>query len=327
MTFAIFGKREPMPNPANPKVGASVEGITLFDGWANPRLLDYASINFSGGWLDSAAISPTNKHLLDLSYCRWDFSKFHYQNGLIEVTGPSLPGMVGDKFKVFTLDIVTGAVTYHPGNLNDPNVHVSSQALNAARNEMMVTLWDHQGRADAQLARSVLSASWSQSTLMAEPPVNTPANDDNGFLSPGIIYLDSNRDGPNRVFQTIQVGGEWLPPGQTPGLWTLDSNDYQPSVSPNGSQMYWTSQRGGTYGIYAGDRDTLTGIITNARPLALLPYTQPMLGKAALIGEFTVAEFPNKFLGYFMCGICDGVDVNGSPNSAALKVCLMSKAK
>lgn len=324
---------------SNPKVGEAVAGVTLFDGWKDPRVLDIATINIGSGWTDSLSVSPDGKNLY-FAYSKLDFSKFYYSNAAVqEYSGASRPGMIGDKFKIFTANPVSGEVSYHPGNLSDKNVQATSQALNEAGDMLITALWEYQGKggSDPELALSKkINGTW---TVPVSLPFNTPCRDDNPFIvgtqSDYVLYFESDRvdeagtkcGGKRRIFQTIYTEGKFLPPALTPGLSTVkDGEDTQPSVSPNGKEMYWTSIRNSTWGIYAGDRSLKTGEITNVRSLALLNLTPPFLGKMVLIGEANVAEFGDKYLMYFMCAVADA-EKDGKPTSAPLKVCVMRKDK
>src|SRR5262249_13570590 len=116
------------------------------------------------------------------------------------------------------------------------------------------------------------------------------------------------------------TSGGYTTPVLVSGLSTSSSIDTQPSVSPDGTTIYWTSNRNGATGIFAG---TLNGnnALKSVHAVATISYAANSTGRIVYIGEATIAQSATIQLMYFMCGIAQ----DSAAKTVKTSVCVARK--
>ena len=333
----------PAVDPWNAPVGAPIEGVTLSDGWTDLREVP-APVNISGGWTDSVAVSANGTRLY-FGYGRWDFTEFYNSNStVLNPSGPVRSGMTGDNFKMFRADLgINGwTVSYVPFN-GASNVDEFAASPNVAEDVIVFSRFVG-GTGDIYYTLKT-GDTWSTPVAFpSSPPINTPCNDDNPFVvgsltTGGTVYFESNRvDAAATACGSIRHiyyteyspagGGSFSAVQLVPGLngAGVSDEDVQPFVTPDKSKAYWTAIRSTSpaYGVFSADLSG--GSYTNVHPVALPTYAPPFTGKTVLIGEANVAEVPQGWLMYMMCGIAQS-ESGGQPRDVQLKVCVARKLR
>src|SRR6266702_1522897 len=328
-------------DPWNAPVGAPIAGVTLLDGWTDLREVP-APVNISGGWTDSVAVSADGTSLF-FGYGRWDFPEFYNSNSkVLDPTGPVRPGMTGNNFKMFRADLgINGwTVSFVPFN-GAPDVDEFAASPNLAEDVIVFSRFVG-GTGDIYYTLKT-GDTWSTPVAFPpSPPINTPCNDDNPFVvgsltTGGTVYFESNRvDAAATACGSIRHiyyteyspagGGSFSPVQLVPGLngSGVADEDTQPFITPDKSKAYWTGIRSAAYGVFSADLSG--GNYINVHPIALPTFVPPFAGKTVLIGEANVAEVPQGWLMYMMCGIAQS-ESGGQPRDVQLKVCVARKLR
>ena len=335
------GDNPPPVDPWNAPVGAPIAGVTLSDGWTDLREVP-APVNISGGWTDSVAVSASGTTLF-FGYGRWDFPEFYNSNSTVfNPTGPLRPGMTGDYFKMFRADLgINGwTVSYVPFN-GASTVDEFAASPNVAE-DVIVFIRFVGGTGDIYYTLKTADTWSTPIALPSFPPINTPCNDDNPFvvgsLAAGLtLYFESNRVDPGgttcgsirHVYYTEYSpagGGSFSAVQLVPGLNGAGASDEdtQPFVTPDKSKAYWTGIRSAAYGVFSADLSG--GNYVNVHPVAVPTSASPFTGNTVLIGEANVAEVPQGWLMYMMCGIAQS-ESGGQPRDVQLKVCVARKLR
>ena len=328
-------RNEQLMDPWNAPLGAPVEGATLYDGWHDLREVP-GPVNVDGGWTDSVMVTRNGRRLY-YGYTRYDFWEFFFSittptaAGIQWIpSGPQRPGMTGDAFKIFQADLGPRGwmESFHPVN-GDPVLAEASAAVNLAEDLIVFNRFPT-GLPRELFYSSRTAVGWS--TPMAVPGVASACDDDNGFVVGDLLhgatfYFESRRVDPaagscgslHRICRTyFPPAGPNTPVEFLPGLGTAD-DDTQISVSPDQKEIYWTSVRGGKYGIFTADLQA-NGSYGNIRPVVTGVTASPYRGKLTFMGEANIARVPQGELMYLMCGIAGG-DSNGYPINLRLKIC------
>lgn len=333
-------------NPWNASVAEIVNGVTYYDGWQDLRVLP-APVNISGGWTDSVHIASHGKSAY-FTYSKQDAWTFMNSGGTQHLyNGPSRdPLMTVNDFRIFRADMTpTGwKVVYHGVNSNDANYPEASPSTNVAEDFMIFTRWSFTPPSDGNLYYSKKeNGVWSAAQII--PGINTACEDDNGFvvgdLNTGIhIFFESMRlndagtscGGKKHIYYSYfdpANGGSLTPVVKVAGLNGTDANDedQQFYVSPDLSKAYWTAVRSNLFGIVTADRQP-DGSYANMQLVMHPDYTlaTPYAGRVVWVGEANVAEVPEGWLLYMMCGIAEG-DLNGQPDRVRLNICRMKKPR
>lgn len=337
----------PTVDPWNAPVGDPVQGVTLFDGWQDLRVLP-APVNVVGGWTDSAAISNNGKSLY-FTYSQIDaFQYITYKN--MVVNGPTRTGMTALGMKNFRADLTsTGwVVNYLPDPINSPDYNFADCSLspNADENLLVFARSTVTPSGKSQLYYSVKSAGvWSIPAAIPSPVNSGICNDDNGFVigsaaTGADLYFESDRAdaagtscGTNRhIFYTHYDpgnGGSFSPVQKVSGINGAGANDSdtQPFFSQDKTRAYWTALRGSPfyYGVVTADRQP-DGSYANTRPIATPTISSPYTGKVVLLGEANIVELPQGSLMYMICGIAQS-ELNGKPYNTQLSVCVARKPR
>jgi hypothetical protein len=308
------------PPPVTPwgaPTGAALTGVTLGDGWQDLRALS-APLEIPQGWTDSLYAMPNGRTLL-FAYEQTDFFQF-YHAGTTALTGPALAGVSPPTFKIFEADLGSAdwQVSLHPINAADPNVVEASPAANATGDVLVFTVFETTGRAHLMWSKH-RAGGWDPP---APAPFNSAAcNDDNakvvGDLATGLtFYFESTRGdlagtgatcGARRIYAVsyaLGVFGAVVPvPGIVPG-----DDDSQPSLSPDGQTLYWTSVRSTGYGVWAATRQA-DGSFGAPRMVAEPTTFGTFAGHVVFIGEASEVDLPEGSLLYMMCGVA--LDTHG----------------
>lgn len=331
----------------NAPVGAALNGVTLAEGWQDLREVP-APVNVSGGWTDSVAVTSDGKALL-FGYSRADFSIFHDSLNagapVFNYTGPVRPGMTGDKFKIFRADLgaTSWSVLFQPFN-GDPDVNEAAASTNVLQDLVVFTRFDSNGVGDIYFT-SKSGGVWSAPTALP-PGINTSCKEDNPFVVGSIsagatLYFESNRvdnaatacdtsGHNNHIYYTTydpSGGGSFSPVQKVNGINGVANgdDDTQVFVTPDKTSVYWTALRVGTaYGVFTADLSG--GNYINVRQIVTPNYGSPHIGKVHLIGEANVAEVPEGWLMYMMCGVAQN-EVAGQATEIVLKVCRARKPR
>ncbi|HEX7927095.1 MAG TPA: hypothetical protein VF678_05850, partial [bacterium] len=280
-------------------VGATVKGVTIFDGWEDLRVIP-APVNVKGGWTDSVAVTADGEHML-FGYSTFDFPKLnvglHLTPPVVNFvkTGARRTGQTTDDFQIFQADLSNGkwGVTKQPAGNN--SYSEASASYNEDRGLMVFSRFDATTH-DATLWAAVYNgSSWEAPFplpgyldadgvyINAATSTHCPGEggDDNGFIIgpstlPVTLYWESHRGsvdgttcgGGRHIYKSTYNGSSWTPVELVPGVGE-GVDDSQVSFSPDGMTAYWTSVRVYnsvlTYSLFTGDWDG--GTYANIRPL------------------------------------------------------------
>jgi hypothetical protein len=323
-------------------VGDLVQGVTLFDGWSDLRVLP-APVNVDGGWTDSAAISNDGKTLY-FTYTRYSIADLIDGVGFTS-TGPARPGMTGEAMKNFKATLENGAWVVQsqlPAPFNSASgTWESSLSPNAAEDLIIWSRWDSSlTKASLYYSYKQSDGTWTAAAALPSPINNSNCNNDNGFVvgsvSTGVdIYWESDRTDINcsaggakkHIYHSYFNAGTGLFSAveSVAGVNGTDPNDedQQFFVTSDKKQAYWTAVRSSFYGLYTAD---LVGTAyMNARPVAHGTTSSPFTGKLTFLGEINVTETTQGWLAYFMCGIASRE--SGVSHGVHLSVCRMKKER
>lgn len=344
-------------------VGKLVQGATLSDGWKDLRYVPAPVNVSGGWTDSVAVTPDGRHLYFGYSrydFALFNISVRDTPSSLVfDVTGPARLGVTADVFKIFRADLAGAGWTLAYPDVNDPDPAVSeaSASVNEAQDLMVYSEFAANG--DATLYAATLSGgSWSSlgalssygdpSGIYINDAANCPgeSGDDNGFIignysSQVTLYWESHRGsvdgttcgGKRHIYQSTftNATGTWSTIQIVPGLADLadpnfgESDDSQVSFSPDGATAYWTSIRTysgtPTYGIFTADWDG--SAYTNVRLIVNHTTSPPNTGNLLAQGELNVAEVPEGWIGYFMCGVAQSED----DHDLVLSVCRMRKPK
>jgi hypothetical protein len=323
-------------------VGALIQGATLSDGWYDLREAG-GGLNLNGGWTDSVAVSSDGQSLL-FSYSRYDFSQFQDSLGLTwVVTGAPRTGMTGDYFKMFSAKLSADRwdVSFLPFN-GSPTEHEFAASANTADDIIVFSRWIS-GKGDLFFSiktNGVWGPPLSIGAVTGGSQVNSACSDDNGFIvgsmETGIrLYFESDRadlmgtscGGNTHIYYSDfdPITNSFSPVQLVPGINGSGptDKDFQPFFSKDKSKAYWTVLRSNDYGVYSADLSP-GGTYTNLRSVVRPTFTSPFVGKLVLVGEANVAEVPEGWLMYMMCGIAQS-ESSGKATQIELKICVARK--
>jgi hypothetical protein len=242
------------PSPA-PPTGDPITGLTLGDGWTDPRALP-EPVDTSG-WEDSSIISADGTRLY-FAYTQYDYGAL--QNGQLVVTGPARPGEPGPQFNIYEATVDAGAWIVTPSTVNSTDASVSSASEGVTDPQSTMVFVRYVGSSiDIYLTQKV-GGVWS--TPQALPaPINTPCVEDNAAISGDgtILYFDSNRSDPlgtscnanqsstgRTIYRSTLVQGMWTTPVPVPG-------------APNEGDWHWQGYSRDPSDFYWAGHDTTCG--------------------------------------------------------------------
>ena len=308
-------------SPWTAPTGASLDGVTLSDGWQDLRALS-PPLELPGGWTDSLFAMPDGRHLL-FAYEQVDFFDFFISKGMDqEITGPPLAGTSPRTFQIFQADLGAAdwQVRVHPIDAFDPTAVQASPAVNAAGDLLVFTKFELPSGHATLYGSTLAGGSW---TAPARLSINSAScNDDNakvvGDLASGYrIYFESTRTdaagtsstcGARHLFVAAFSAGSFGPVRELAGIPIPGGDDSQPFPTLDEQHIYWSGVRGAQFGIFVADRQA-DGSYTNIHPVALANTSSPYAGKVGLIGEASVVDLPEGSLLYMMCGVA--LDIHG----------------
>lgn len=238
-----------------PALGASLTGITLFDGWTDPRALA-GGVNTTG-WEDSAFIAPGGRRLY-FGYTRLNFDAVLMGQGVID--GPHRTGEHGDAFDVYESDLIgdldTGGWITRVSTMNAPtDIPEAAQAVDRMETTMVFARFV--GDADLyEVARANRDAPWG-TPLELPAPVNTPCIEDNPHITAdgGFLFFDSDRADPTGtsckpngqprdLWVATRVGNGWSAPGLVAGAPNAQPVRFQAFATANAAELYWSGFSG-----------------------------------------------------------------------------------
>lgn len=335
---------ETITDPWNPPLGELVQGAQLSDGWTDLRILE-GGVNIDGGWTDSVAVTPDGRRLY-FSYSRFSFSEFFdsVNYSVFNPTGPFRIGMTGDHFKMFRADLSGSKwnITFSPFNTLS-NLHEFAESPNL--NEDIIVTTQYVNSAGDLYYTVKTDGVWSPLLSISVVPggsqINSICDDQNSFvvgsLATGLrLYFESTRSNlSGSACGTLQhiyfsdydpVTNSFSAVQAVPGInsFTSTHSDTQPSFTHDKKHAYWTGVRDAAYGVFTAE--LVGNAYMNARPIIQPNFVSPFAGKLSLIGEANIAEFPEGWLLYMMCGIAQS-EQNNQPKDIKLKICVARKYK
>lgn len=232
--------------PAVPIVGAPLAGLTLHDGWTDPRAL--AGINTTG-WEDSAFIAPDGRQLY-FGYTRLDFDRALAGEGVMD--GPHRDGERGDHFDVYEAALGADAWQVTNSTMNaGADVPEAAQSVDRTRTEMVFARFV--GDADLwTTARASAEGDWGP-TAELPAPVNTPCVEDNPHITSDGEWLvfDSDRADaigtsckapgqPRDLWIAARDGAGWAAPELVAGEPNTAIVRFQPFATTGAAELYWS---------------------------------------------------------------------------------------
>lgn len=326
-------------------LGAEVDNVTSDDGWSTPRLLAEpvnVGVDSTGGWTDSLTASSDGR-VLFFGYTPIDYWTFESNAALgqivFEDTGPSRAAShTGNAFQLYRAELGEGGwtVEHHAAN---PAVDVFTASADTNDDETMMVFttfrFDPSYQTNIEMAERVDGA-WVQRGPLPAPINIAACTSDNGFLvgtdDDLTLYFESTRTTPdagpcgtaNNIFRTRRIDGVWGSVEPVPGVngAAPEEEDVQPSLSADGSEIFWTSVRAsdGVYGLYRADAEGAG--FTDARPfLRIASFAGPWENKVVRIGEPTVVRVPEGEVAYFTCGVAGSTTAEGEPADIEMRAC------
>lgn len=239
------------PSAMTPALGAALTGMTVFDGWADPRALA-GGVN-TPGWEDSAFIAPGGQRLY-FGYTRLNFDAVLMGQGVID--GPHRPDARGDAFDVYESDLIgtldTGGWITRVSTMNaSGDIPEAAQAVD--RSETTMVFARFVGDADLyEVGRADRDATWG-TPVELPAPVNTPCVEDNPHITAGgdFLVFDSDRADaagttckpsgqPRDLWIASRIGNGWSAPALVVGVPNAQPVRFQPFATPAAAELYWS---------------------------------------------------------------------------------------
>jgi hypothetical protein len=220
-----------------PPMGATLQGLTLFDGWEDPRAL--AAPVDSIGWEDCAYISASGARLY-FGYTQFDYVAL--RGGSLVADGPLRPGEIRAGFEIYEATIEDGGWVVAPSSANSSDLTISEAAegVDDSETTMAFIRYDSAPSAgDIYLTKKAVGG-WGPAEKLPSP-INSACVEDNAAISRDgtQLYFDSNRADdlgttckPTSGIETRTIyvstlgGGSWSAPVPVRG-------------APNGGLFHW----------------------------------------------------------------------------------------
>jgi hypothetical protein len=297
-------------------VGAKLDGLTMLDGWTDPREVK-GDVN-TAGWPDSSYLfgSASKGYELHYSYSRYDFADRTLRHRLNDV-GPVREGQVYPGFNLFKATIQDGAwkterLPFNPSGKLD----YAAGGMAASGSPYVYITFEPVKEGSLATTGNIYEVTRDASGRWGSPwklpfPVNTPCVQDNPTLSADglTMYFDSNREdlagtkclagtskpfvGPRSIFVTHFRDGTWSDPVAVGGA----PNEHGPMnmqafLSMDGKNLYWTGSREECPAIncfFRAERQP-NGSFARLTMVALPTEVGPgMDGKVIALGESSVS--------------------------------------
>jgi hypothetical protein len=299
------------PAAPEPPVADVLQGLTLFEGWTNPRKLA-GPIN-TAGWEDSAFISYDG-YKLYFGYAPLDY--YEFTQGRQVVAGPTgppkRPDQHGNFFDIYEALIRSGSwiIENSSANSNDPLIHEAAIGVNRDESIMVFIRFDPEG--DIYLTRRKPDTTWGVPELLPAP-LNTSCVEDNPHLSENgqTLYFDSNRsdfDGSTCLDETgglqrsIYVahfnGTTWSQPVPIQGIPAESPFAWQVFVEQEGKYLYWSGSCAGGNSCLFRARRLSNGSYGEETLIARASTLSPSPGDVIAVGEMSITG-DGRFL-YFV---------------------------
>lgn len=233
--------REDAAEAPEPPVAGALTGLTLFEGWNDPREL--AAPVTTSGWEDSSFIAPDGRTLY-FAYTRYDFTRLFTATELL-VSGPDRAGQKGDAFDIYEAVISTASWDVANSTVNSaiPALPEGAQSVTRDGRTMIFAAFDGPG----ELFSATRSGGrWDGAARLSET-VNSTCSEDNPHISADgrTLWFDSDRREagcaePTRIFESRNVDGVWTAPVLVVGAPNAAPGGWQPFVTADGTEFYWT---------------------------------------------------------------------------------------
>ena len=146
------------------------------------------------------------------------------------------------------------------------------------------------------------------------------------------MYFEPNRGdaagsgatcGQRTLYTATFADGAFSAVAPMPGVATASSDDSQPFVTADRSQLYFSSVRAGGYGVYAATLDA-TGSASAIHEVVPAVTTGSVVDQLVLIGEASVVDVGDSEIVYMMCGVArdeHGSDTYHDADAIQLQPC------
>ena len=225
-----------------PPTDAPLQGLTLFDGWEDPRELSPPVESI--GWEDCSYISASGARLY-FGYTQADYYALATGVGIF-FDGPLRPGETRGGFEIYEATIADGGWNVAVSTVNSSITTISEAAEGVDDAEQTMAFirfgaFPDGGPNNNDLYISKKSGgNWGVATALPSP-INTPCIEDNAAISRDgkKIYFDSNR--VDALGTTCKA--DTSPVGRTIYETTFDGTSWSDPVAlggaPNGGYYHW----------------------------------------------------------------------------------------
>ena len=298
-------------------VGAKLEGLTMFDGWTDPREVK-GDVN-APGWPDSSYILGTASkgYELHYSYSRYDFEDRSFRKKLNDV-GLVRPGQVYPAFNLFKAKVNNGEWVSErlPFNPPGPLDYGAGGMAESGSPYVFVCFYPRapgQKHATSKILEVTRDASGSWGPPIELPyPINTQCVQDNPTLSADglTLYFDSDRkdvsgkewkpssgrlfNGSRTIFVSHFRDGHWNDPIAVAGAPNNEgTSNMQPFLTVDGRYLYWTGFDRGSKALNCFYKATLAADGSFQNPILVAEPTEVgpgMDGKVIALGESSISE-------------------------------------
>ena len=298
-------------------VGARLEGLTLFDGWTDPREVR-GDVN-APGWPDSSYILGTSSkgYELHYSYSRYDFESRTLRKQLKEV-GPVRAGQIYPAFNLFKATVKNGEWESERLPFNPPGPLDYGAGGMAESGSPYVFVCFYPRAAGARHATAKIlevtrdaDGRWGSPTELPYP-INTQCVQDNPTLSADglTLYFDSDRkdaagkewkppsgkffNGSRTIYASHFSDGRWSDPIAVAGAPNNEgTSNMQPFLTVDGRSLYWTGFDRGSKALNCFYKATLRADGSFQDPTLVAEPTEVgpgMDGKVIALGESSISE-------------------------------------
>jgi len=306
------------PAPA-PPVGAAITGITLADGWTDPRALT-ADID-TEGWEDSSYIAASGKRLY-FGYSRLDYDSI--SNGAFALSGPTRMGSTRDTFEIYEATITGGAwnVLHSTATYSGPQSEAAEGVDDAETLMPLIRFDGSANQGDIYITRKVAGV-WGVSTKLPAP-INTACVEDNAAISGDgqRLYFDSNRadakgttckatsgSDSRDIYVSTLTNGAWSDPVAVTGEPAMGIIHWQVYPRRDQTELYWSgfdSTCGNSNCIYRATKKADGSYGDRVVVMKAVPKDQAMPGDAYGLGEVSITH-DGRFM-YFTYILRESVD-------------------
>jgi hypothetical protein len=311
----------------DPPVGVAITGITLGDGWTDPRALA-APIN-TEGWEDSSYISASGRRLY-FGYSRLDYDSL--SNGAFALSGPTRMGSTRDAFEIYEATIQSGAwdVLHSTVNYAGPQSE-AAEGVDDTESVMPLVRFDGSAnQGDVYISKKV-GGVWGVATKLPAP-INTSCVEDNAAISGDgqRLYFDSNRvdakgttckatsgSETRDIYVSTLTNGAWSDPVLVTGEPAMGVIHWQVYPRKDQTELYWSgydSMCGNSSCIYRATKKADGSYGDRVVVMKAVPQDQAKPGDAYGLGEVSITQ-DGRYM-YFTYILRESVDggFDGGPH-------------